>query len=171
MKLSKTSNAIILASSIGLITHTAPLFADSEDSCQQRGYGKGHFTMMGQHGPGNKNPEKMIEKISRKLDLSDEQREQAYAKLNEITPRIKEKRQAIHEGMKRLHEIDPDADDFESSLQTIANEQGQLVADMILLQASMHIELEQLLTDEQKAQFDKMKQKRGKHWHGDQSQS
>lgn len=113
----------------------------------------------------------MIEMMSHKLDLSDEQREQALAKLDEFTPQIREKRQAMHDGMKRLHEIDVDADNYESDLQTIANQQGKLVTDMIILGASMHTELEQLLTDEQKAQYDELKKKRGKRWHGDQTQS
>ena len=170
MKLNKTSAAIILASSIGVAGLTAPLFADSGKSCQRQ-QGKGHYSLMSQPGLMNKNPEKMIEMMSHKLDLSEEQRDQAFATLEEYSPQFLEKRQAIHEGMTRLHEIDTEAENYESSLQTIASEQGKLLADMIVLRTNMRIELEQLLTDEQKAKFDKIKQKRSKRWQGDQKQS
>ena len=169
MKLTKTSTAVILAGSIGLIALTAPLFADGGKNCQQR-YGQSHYGLMGHHGPMSKNPEKMIEKMSRKLDLTDEQRDQAFAKLDEFTPQIREARQAIRDGMKRLHEMDSEADNFESNLENIANQQGKLVADMIKLRTAMHLEFEQLLNDDQKAKFEEMKQKRGKYRHGDQTQ-
>ena len=164
MKLTKTSTALIIAGSIGVAALTAPLFADGGKHCDKR---QGHYSMMGGHGHMGKNPERMIEKMSRKLDLTDEQRDQAFAKLDEFRPQMRQARQALSDGMKRLHEIDADADNFNSNLDEIAEEQGKLVADMIKLRTTMQLEFEQLLNDEQKAELEQMKEKRSKRHGGD----
>lgn len=171
MKLSKKSIAYTLAGAMGLTALAAQSFGHGEKSCQHGYSGTGHTTMMSPHGPMSKNPEKMIEMMSHKLGLSDEQRDLAFAKLDEFTPKIRQYRQEIKQGMKRLHEIDVNADDFESELQTLADEQGQRMADMLVLGATLYTELAQLLTDEQKSELEKMRQKRGKRWHTDQTQS
>ena len=168
MKLTKTSIAIIFAGSLGIIALTAPIFADGNKNCQQ---GQSYMGMMNNHGPKNKNPEKMIERMSHKLDLSDQQREQAFTKLDEFKPQMKQAHLAIREGMQRIHEIDSDADNFTSNLDELATEQGKRVADMIKLRKTMHVEFEQILTDEQKEKFEKLKQKRGGRHHFEHKQS
>ena len=167
MKLTKTSTALIIAGSIGVAALTAPLFADGGKNCDKRHHGKGHYSMMGGHGHMGKNPEKMIEKMSRKLDLTEEQRDQALAKLDEFKPQMSQAHQALRDGMKRIHEIDADADNFPSNLDALADEQGKLVADMIKLRTTMHVEFEQLLNEEQKAELKEMREKRAKRHGGD----
>ena len=171
MKLTKTSISMIIAGTIGLAALTAPLFADEGRSCGKRHHGQGHYSMMGGHGPMSKNPEKMIKMMSHKLDLSDEQREQAFTKLDEVRPQIRQARRDIRQGMKRLHELDSSAENFTQTLNNLANEQGKLVADMIKLRTTMHFEIEQILTEEQKTKLNELKQKRGKHNHDEDQQS
>ena len=167
MKLTKTTTAMIIAGTIGIAALTAPLFADNGKNCEDRQSNKGHFSMMGGHGKMNKNPERMIEMMSRKLDLSDEQREQALAKLDELKPQLRQAKTAMHDGMKRLHAIDSEAENFTANLDDIANEQGKLVADMIKLRTTMFVEFEEILTEEQKTKLNKIKQKRGRHHNRD----
>ena len=161
MKLNKTTATILIAGSIGIAALTSPLFADGGKFCDQRQHGSGHFSMMNEHGPMNKNPEKMIEMMSHKLDLSDEQREQAITKLDEFRPRMKQAHRAIRDGMKRIHELDSGNENFISSLNELADQQGRLIADTIKLHTTMHVEFEQLLTAEQKSKFNEMKQRHG----------
>lgn len=165
MKLKKTTAAIIIAGSIGIAALTAPLIAHSGKSCEQRQHRSGHFSMMNGHGPMNKNPEKMIEMMSHKLDLSDEQRDQAFTKLDDFRPQMQQAHQAISDGMKRIHEIDSGSDDFRSNLNELADQQGKLVAQAIKLHTTMHVEFEELLTAEQKLKLKEMQQKHGNH-HG-----
>ena len=163
MKLTKTTTAMLIAGTIGVTALTAPLWADGGKNCESRHHGKGHFSMMGGHGKMNKNPERMIEKMSRKLDLSDEQREQALAKLDELKPQLKEAQTAMRDGMKRLHDMDSNTANFTSNLDEIANEQGKLVADMIKLRTTMFVEFEEILTEEQKVKLNEFRKKRGRH--------
>ncbi len=163
MRLNKTTAVIIIAGSIGIAALTSPLFAHSGKFYKHRQHGQGHLSMMSEHGSMMNNPEKMIKMMSHELDLSDEQRNQATAKLDEYRPRMKQAHQALREGMKLLHEIDSGADNFESNLTDLADEQGRRVAEMIKLHTKMHVEFEQLLTTEQKVKLKDSRQNRG--WH------
>ncbi len=161
MKLTKKSLALITAGVIGLGAVTAPLVADGPRNC---GGKHGGYAMMGGHGFG-KDTDRMIGKMARKLDMTDEQRDQAFAIADKYRPQVREAKFAMRENMQSLHELDPAATDYTQKTESLADQQGDLIADTIKLRTAMQAELEQILTAEQKEKFEKFKRKHQRRHH------
>ncbi len=161
MTLTKKSLAIITAGVIGLGAITAPLLADSSRHC---GGKNGGYSMMSGHGFG-KDTDKMIGKMARKLDMTEEQRDQAFAIADKYRPQVREAKFAMRENMKTLHQLSTDSVDYTEQTQTLADQQGDLIADMIKLRTAMQADIEQILTAEQKTKFEKFKNKRHRRHH------
>ena len=161
MKLTKKSTALILAGVIGIGVLSTPLIADQKGHCGDRHGGK--YSMMSEHGFSGKNPERMLNKMVKKLDLTDEQRDQAFAKLDEYRPQLRESRFAMKDNFKSLHGLDSSAENYQQAADELADQQGDLVAEMIKLKLAMKADFEQLLTEEQKEQFAQMKAKHRHH--------
>ena len=160
MKLTKKTIALTTAGIISLGVITAPLVADGRSSCGGK-HGSG-FSMMGGHHMG-KDADHLIGKIAHKLDMTQEQRDLAFETVDEYRPKFRELKIALKDNMKSLHELQSSSPDFTEKTTNIADQQGDLVAQMIKLKITMHAGIEQILTDEQKAKFEKFKNRRSRH--------
>ena len=161
MKLTKKSTALLIAGIIGLGAISAPIIADENRHCGDRHGGK--FSMMSEHGFAGKDPERMLNKMVRKLDLTNEQRDQAFAKLDEYQPKLRDSKFAIMDSFKTLHQLEAGNEDYQAKSTELADQQGDLIAEMIKLRLAMHADFEEILTEEQKVKFNEFKQKRGHH--------
>jgi len=128
--------------------------------------GKHEHGKSGKHdgmGHGNFDAEHRLDRMTKKLDLSEEQREQVKA----IFDANQTDRQALGESMQQnrepLRNLIASDDASEADIRAMAETQGQQKADMIVMKAESRRSIEALLTDEQKA---KMQSMREKHHHG-----
>ena len=161
MKFTKKSLALITTGIIGLGVITVPLLADGQRHC---GGKQGSYSMMGGHGFG-KDADRMIGKIAHKLDMTEEQRDQAFAIADKYRPEVREAKFSMRENMKNLHQLNSAAAGYAEKTETLADQQGDLIANMIKLRTAMRAELEQILTVEQKAKFEKFKRKHQRRHH------
>lgn len=148
----KLTTAVVLASSLSL-SGVALADDNSEGHDKKRGC---HKAMM--------KPQDKLRKVLRKLDLSDEQREQVKA----IKAAKKDKSQAVKAKMKQYHEemrtlIESDNYSEDAVLNLRAQYQTTFDEKAVLFASSMN-EINALLTDEQLAKKEKiiakMKEKR-----------
>ena len=99
-----------------------------------------------------------------KLDLTEDQHNQALNTMEEFRPQLIETRTAIKENMKKLHNLDSSTADYAAQSSELADQQGVLIAEMIKLGTGFNLALEEILNDEQKAKYQEFKQKRHYRW-------
>jgi Spy/CpxP family protein refolding chaperone len=116
---------------------------------------------MGPGGGMDHDPTRMVEHMSRKLDLSDEQKA-------EVETLVSSSRQASAQDMQRMRELRGEmraqANNFDADkARTIADEIGQITGRLAYQAAETRAGVYQLLNDEQRAQMAQMMEKRGEH--------
>jgi Spy/CpxP family protein refolding chaperone len=116
---------------------------------------------MGPGGGMDHDPARMVEHMSRKLDLSDEQKA-------EVETLVSSSRQASAQDMQRMRELRGEmraqANNFDAGkARTIADEIGQITGRLAYQAAETRAGVYQLLNDEQRAQMAQMMEKRGEH--------
>lgn len=128
------------------------------------------FAREGQHGVGRHHGfkdgfghrfERMIERMADRLDLSDQQRTEVFAVLDETRPARRDLRAALADHRQAFQELDPTADNYQTQLQGMADEIGQLASQTVMLMGQTRSKISALLTDEQRAQAKQMLQE---HW-------
>jgi protein CpxP len=107
------------------------------------------------HGPGGFGPraEMMVEKLADELDLSQTQRNQAFAVLDQARPAMRQARFAIADQRRALRRLNPADADYQTHLKEIADEVGKLAGQMVMLHGELHANLNALLTEEQRQQL------------------
>ena len=126
--------------------------------CDGRGPGKGmygkQYERMGGPGEGMR-----IERLAQRLDLTDEQQ----AQVREIKEASREKHEALREKMQNNREAMREAiqSDNTASIRSLADQKGDLVAEMSVLKANDRAKIRAVLTPEQQQAFADMK-KRGR---------
>lgn len=121
------------------------------------GYKSGHY---------KKGMEHRLQRMSRHLDLSEEQVSKVkgiFKKYREQLSSLKEDKRNIR---KELHEkMHADKQDM-SEIEKLARKQGELKTQKILVKAKMKSEIGAILTDTQREKMKTMRSKRGHHGHG-----
>lgn len=104
--------------------------------------------------------------IARHLDMTEEQKAQLRAALDAARPEADRLADAMitnRHAMKAFRESETYS---EEEIRAIADEQGRLVADMMVLHARVHTQIKSILTPEQLQRFEKMRERhRGKGRH------
>ncbi|MGB1236635.1 MAG: Spy/CpxP family protein refolding chaperone [Pseudomonadales bacterium] len=142
--------AFIMASTFGItqLAHAEGFYGDGERS--------------GQHDRKHKKG-KSVERLAKKLDLSDEQKAKVKALFEQQSASREAKRderKALHEAIRKL---DVNAANFDTALADVkarASIQAMARIDSLVF---MKQKMGEILTAEQLAKFEEMKEKRGKH--------
>lgn len=115
------------------------------------------------HRPDFK-PERMIERMADKLDLSAEQRSAATEIVTETSEATRAGREELRSLREQLHAMRGAFD--EQAARQISDEIGAVTADMIYRRTSSHAAIYALLSPEQREEFDEMTEKRRKDGKG-----
>ncbi len=110
------------------------------------------------------NPEKMLKKMSRGLDLNDAQQQQLKVIMEKQGADSKVKWQRLKELRGEAHKISASSDPGGSQARTIANEIGEITADMAYMRMSLMSEFNNILSKEQKSKLEEMTAKRMKRF-------
>jgi Spy/CpxP family protein refolding chaperone len=120
-----------------------------------------HGKHSGMKGEGMDRGEKFVNRMADRLQLTTEQRSSVQAVLQKSQPQrvnLKEKMQA---NRKALKELTRSGNSDNGRIASLAQERGQLVADMIVQRSKVRGEIQQILTDTQREQFNQMREKSG----------
>ena len=126
--------------------------------CDQRGgKGKGAY---GQKFDGKGYPDgsMRVERLAQKLDLTDAQQEQIAA----IIEASSNTRESLQEKMQNNREAlsEAMASDNSASVRSLADQKGDLIAELTVLRASDRSQIKAILTPEQQEEFAERKQRR-----------
>ncbi len=138
------------------------VLAEKEEG--HRDWGSGHYRGMGEMG--SRDPARMIERMSRHLDLDELQQEKLNNIMSAAKPEFDEQRsrqEANREAMRALDVNDPD---YSTKLEYLATENGELVAAKTMLMGRIRAEINNELTDEQREKM-AARGKGNRHRHGE----
>lgn len=159
--------AIAGALSISSIAQAGP-------HCNKLGDGKHGYKHDSKHGSiqgkrhrfnHRKSPEfmqKRLDRMTKKLELSDIQKQHVQALIKNHRNTIKPLRNEKYSLRKEMRRLDPSASDYSAKLADIANRKAELVRQITIAQGNKRQQMAQILTDEQRA---KRKAMRARH-HG-----
>ena len=154
-KYSKSIIVSVLAlSSLGLISSTyARPFGNGSGQCMRGAY-KG--------GPGQKQGFRgfNIDRMAARLNLTDDQRTQIEVIVDNSKPEMTELRNAMQENRQQLRELAQQSALNETEVRKIADTQGDLKAEMIVLHANQRANIRAILTDDQRVQMNEVRGKR-----------
>ena len=155
MRVFVTTIAIVLA----LMSGAAPAFAQQGD-----GHKGGHDrSQRGMRGDGPRDPAKMVERMSRHLDLDELQQE----KLNNILLSVKPEQEALHARERANREamsaLDESAPEYTTKLSDLAAEKGQIVTERTVLMGKTRSQINAELTEEQRAKLGDWSNRRRGH--------
>ncbi|MFV0276806.1 MAG: Spy/CpxP family protein refolding chaperone, partial [Parahaliea sp.] len=107
--------------------------------------------------PSRSEPAHMMERMARKLDLSEEQQ----AQIRQVFDNSRKDSAADHERLRELRaSLREDGDGFDSqAVQKIADEIGVITSRMTYRMASTQHQVRQVLTEEQRVEMAKMKER------------
>jgi Spy/CpxP family protein refolding chaperone len=121
-----------------------------------KGYGKGHGIKHGGRGFN-------IERMAEHLELTTEQRSKIEAIVEETRPRVKAIREQMRDNRKQLREVSA-ADTYDKdAVRKLADAQGDLKADMIMLRSEQKSRIRSVLTEEQRNKMQAMRDKHQRH--------
>ncbi len=123
------------------------------------GYGMGY----GMGGMGHRSPEAKLERMTKRLDLSDQQQQQIKAVFGKDSEKKAELRQKMIDNRTAVHSLDPRSPDYLTQHAELATTQADLMQQMMQLRASHKVEVAAVLTDDQYAEWQEMRKKFGKH--------
>lgn len=106
-----------------------------------------------------------LERMAERLQLSEVQLSQIRAIVDEARPGLRAYRDQLRDNRQQLRELDETDSADDNALRTLADEQGDLIADMIVARSQMQRAIRAVLTPEQQAQAEQFKTKR-RHYHG-----
>ena len=146
----------IIAGLVALMAGSGLALAGS-GSCDYEGKSHRGWGHGGQHGPML---ERMIGKLDRHLDLSEQQRaslEQVFEQNSEVARNHRQQRRSLrHESM----QLDPSSDAYETQIQEIADRVAEMAHDQALLMANVFKQVAEILTDEQREEMRQLMQQR-----------
>jgi protein CpxP len=106
-------------------------------------------------------PAEMLEHISRELNMTDAQKEQAKAILESNRAASEARHAKLEEIHKQIEAATANGQFDEATVRPLANQQAQLMADEMVDHMQMHSKLYSLLTPEQKTKADAMMKEHG----------
>jgi Spy/CpxP family protein refolding chaperone len=149
-KLTKSLLAMTLVvSSVGLVTMVSAMpFADGA-GCGRGGHHMGHSK---HHGGGGPN----LERLADRLDMTEQQRAEIKVMFDDSRQQMANLREQIRENRTQLRELAGQAEFDEAAVRSIAERQGDLKAETIVLRARQRHEMKAVLTDDQRVQLEEM---------------
>ena len=144
---------------LGALTLVAlPIFAGGKYFGHGHKHGHGEHMMMS---------DKMIDRLSHRLDLQDAQRDSLYAAADEVRPQVREFRRQLLESRNALRDLNPNAEDYHEQVAALADKHGAMAREATTLVAGMKSTLAEVLDDAQMTKLMGMlERKRGRHkWH------
>lgn len=139
----------LVVSSVGLVTVVSAMpFADGP-GCGRAGHHMAHSKHYGGRGPN-------LERLADRLDMTGQQRAEVKAILDDSRQQMVKLREQIRENRVQLRDLAGKADFDEAAVRSIADKQGDLKAETIVLRARQRHEMKAVLTDEQRVQLDEM---------------
>jgi Spy/CpxP family protein refolding chaperone len=157
----KSFTKVVLISS--LLASSMVMAGTSPDN----GSGKAsHHCHHGKHsgikGEGMDKGEKFLDRMTDRLKLTPEQRSSIQAVLQKSQPQRVNLKEKMQTNRKALKELNRSGKSDSGQIAALAQERGQLVADMIVQRSKVRSEIRQVLTE---TQLEQMKQMRGKSGH------
>lgn len=122
------------------------------------GQPEAYATGYGRHAQRGAGFERKLEQ----LDLTAEQRGAIRAIVDRTRPQMHELREQMRANREQLRALGQVATLDEGELRRLANVQGQLLADMIVLRTKMRSEINAVLNDEQRRQLEQMREQHHK---------
>ncbi|KPK11495.1 MAG: hypothetical protein AMJ68_05570 [Acidithiobacillales bacterium SG8_45] len=145
-----------------MLAGSAPLAMADSDRYEGR-YEKHHGDGYGHHGYGHHGYGKgcgSIERMTEELNLDEKQ----VAKLRAIKDQYRPQKQALRDkyraNRKALRDLMDKDSVKESDIRKLADAQGKIKADMIVLKKKMKLEMRDVLTKEQRAKWKEMRESR-----------
>ena len=118
-------------------------------------------------GPGmggmHHSPERMLERIADRLDLSEQQQTDIRASFGKDADEMNTLRQQMNDNRMALFALDPRSPDFIAKHGELAAGQAALMQQMMQLRASRKAEIASLLTEDQYTDWREMREKFGRH--------
>jgi Spy/CpxP family protein refolding chaperone len=108
--------------------------------------------------------EERIDRMSRRLHLSQEQKTAVRAIVDKARPQLRALRDRLGEGRRALRALADKAPLDEQALHTLADSEGQAMADLIVLGTQMWSQIREVLTPEQREALQKQLRQRWGHW-------
>lgn len=157
----KTITKTLLISGVLLATGAATVnaIAGGSGPCGHRpahmGFGMG--------GEARHSPERMLDRISHRLDLSEQQEADIRASFGKDAEQMKQLRRQMADNRAAVFGLDPRNPAFIAQHGELAAKQATLMQEMMQLRASRKAEIASVLTDDQYARWQEMREKSGKH--------
>ena len=104
-----------------------------------------------QMGPGGRGFN--LERMSNRLNLTEEQRNQVQAIVDGNSEQMTDLRTRMQQNRETMRQLVQQTPFAEEKVRKLADEQGDLKADMIVLRAQQRSKINAILTDEQRAQM------------------
>jgi len=124
----------------------------------------GHgFQGPGGHGKGGGPHGDMLEHIARELSLTDAQKQQVKAIMDSVVPAAEATHAKLEEVHKQIGAATANGQFDEALVRTLANQQAQLEADMLVEHFRAMSKVFSILTAEQRVKAEEMHKQRGPH--------
>ena len=138
---------IITLATTAILGLAAPLPAMAQDSDEHRGWRhKAHLADRDDFA----DPARMVEMMTRHLDLDDEQSQAVGNILGAASPEIEALRDRARASRQAVRELDVDDPDYGSHLQNLSTEIGALTSEATLLHGRLRADIYAVLTPEQR---------------------
>ena len=151
---------LIFLSAAALFSGVEGVSAQSEDRAANKGHAGERHGHRG-FGRGFGDPARMIERMSRHLDLDETQQQNIRNIIDAARPEFDELRERARSNRKAMRELDTSNPDYSALLNNLAMENGELVAEGTMLFGRVRSEVDAQLTDAQRAELAEAMQARG----------
>jgi Spy/CpxP family protein refolding chaperone len=164
----KSITKIVLIS--GLLASSMAVAGPSPDNDSRKAsrdcHHGAHSGMKGGGMDSAQKGEKFLDRMTDRLQLTAEQRTSVQAILQKSQPQRANLKEKMRANRKTLKELARSGKSDNSQIAALAQERGQLVADMIVQRNKVRGEIQQILTDTQREQFNQQREKSGHHNRG-----
>jgi len=146
---------VLIVSSLGLVAAVSAKPFSEGPGCERGGHHMGSDHKYGDRGFN-------VDRIAKKLNLTDDQRTQIEAIVEGSKQQMSDRREKMQASREQLKELIQQSPLNETEVRKVADAQGDLKADMIVLRAQQRAKINAILTDDQRIQLEDMRGK--KRW-------
>jgi Spy/CpxP family protein refolding chaperone len=129
---------------------------DGGEQCMHGGHGMGF-------GHRGMDSDSRIDRMAERLGLTTVQRDKVRAIVDKSRPQSRALRDKLSESRKQLRTLIQQGTAKESEIRKLADNQGKLIADKIVLRSKMQGEINAVLTPEQREKLQQHFEHRGRH--------
>ena len=151
--------ATLIAGSVGLTTMVSAMPFGDGPGCGRGGQHMGSGQRVGDRGPN-------LERLAYRLNMTEEQRAEAKAILDDSRQQMVELRDRMRANRDQIRDLTLQPDFDEAAVRSVADEQGDLKAEMIVLRARQRSEMKAVLTEEQRARLNEMRKEKRQRGRG-----